>query len=544
MNNNSQLKTLELTSKVLRGRANRYAWIGLLIAVLAIVAATLLTCLYESGRVDFNTVIAAHQNNPGLWLLDAMPLLFVLWGQYIGVMMSYQAGAMVMDETRELREKTTLLEYRLGQSTVPGLTTGLPNRHAFISLVNRALRAQQNPQDQIAILILDTDQHPELEQNPDPELARNFLRQLLARLQNVLREGDILAHFGHDDFAILRPQMADEREARQLASRIQLALDTPFLLNSEHLSIRASVGISLAPMHGDDPDLLIRRAETAKFAAAAERRDAMVYAPSLENARTEQPRLIAELYATLNESGLMEEYILQQPLRSELAPRVRLAPYWPHPRRGQLDEAAFLNLPGRGSLLHLLCAWILREALGRAAMMPRHQQGPLELVLRLPDAAVIHLSIAETVTRMLAAHDFAPQRLTLEVTESALAGCGREAVKRLHALRERGVGICLISQGLLGQSAAAPLAFPLSESRLPAALLQQAESDPRALTVLRHSLQLLGELGQKITLSGADSPALAALARQQPVHYVEGEGIHERMRPDALVRWISAPAQR
>lgn len=544
MNNTSQLKTLELTSKLLRGRANRYAWIGLLIAMLAIIAATLLTCFYESGRVDFNTVIAAHQKNPGLWLLDVMPLLFVLWGQYIGVMMSYQAGAMVMDETRELREKTTLLEYRLGQSAVPGLTTGLPNRHAFISLITRALRAQQNPQDLTAILILDTDQHPELEQNTDPEIARNFLRQLLARLQNVLREGDILAHFGHDDFAILRPQVADDREARQLASRIQLALDTPFLLNSEHLSIRASVGISLAPTHGDDPETLIRRAETAKFAAAAERRDAMIYAPSLENARTEQPRLIAELYATLNESGLVEEYVLQQPLRGELAPRVRLVPYWPHPRRGMLEETAFLNLPGRGSLLHLLCAWILREALGRAAMMPRHPQGALELVLRLPDAAVIQLPIAEMVTRMLAAHDFAPQRLTLEVTESALAGSSREAVRRLQTLRERGVGICLISQGFLGQSVTAPLAFPLTESRLPAALLQQAESDPRAMTVLSRSLQLLTELGQKITLSGADSPALNVLAHQQDVHYVEGVAVHERMRPDALVRWISTAVNR
>src|SRR3546814_12451377 len=99
-------------SQLLRGRANRYAWLGLVIAVLAILAATLLSCQYEQGGYSWAGLLAVQQSNPALWALDAMPLIFLVWGQYIGSVMSYQAGAMVLDETRELRDEANRSEER------------------------------------------------------------------------------------------------------------------------------------------------------------------------------------------------------------------------------------------------------------------------------------------------------------------------------------------------------------------------------------------------------------------------------------------------
>src|SRR3546814_15974177 len=78
------LQSLDTMSQLLRGRANRYAWLGLVIAVLAILAATLLSCQYEQGGYSWAGLLAVKQRNPALWALDAMPLIFLVWGQYIG----------------------------------------------------------------------------------------------------------------------------------------------------------------------------------------------------------------------------------------------------------------------------------------------------------------------------------------------------------------------------------------------------------------------------------------------------------------------------
>lgn len=525
----------------MRSKTNRYAWYGLGVAVLAIGAASILAARAAYGDATWELLLKAHSENPALWLLDLMPLIFLVWGQYIGTVMSYQASAMLIDETAALREQTTILQHELERSPVEGHTLGLPNRHAFIALIGRALTRRRVHGLPVAVMTLASEQYHETEQSQGRDASYSLVNQLSDRLKSVLGESDVLAHFGHDDFGILLPQVADEAEARRFASRLQFALDTPVTVGRQSLGLRVSVGIALAPAHGEDAETLIRHAEIAKYAAAGEQRDYRVYEPELDDARSARPRRIAELHAALYNDGLADDYLLQQALKPGLPPRVRLLPYWNHPRQGRIEEQDFLNLPDRLSLVHSLTLWQFREGLARLAQWRGMGKPELGLVVRVPDAALRQLTLADMVTRLLGSHDLPASSLTLEVAEPALVAGGDHARSQIATLRTAGVNLCVAGAGQPGTSALSSLYFPVNEVRLSPLPLQRAVAEPPMREALDALLKILGHLRQTITLGGIDSAELRALAESRDIAYVEGTAVRARMSPDDVERWLAAP---
>lgn len=538
----TRLDGLESAARVLRSRTNRYAWMGLVIALMALTAATLLVCRQQFDGWSWEGVLTVHTSNPALWLLDLMPLVFVVWGQYIGTVMSFQAGALLFDETSALREKTAILQHELERSPVAGHALGLPNRHAFLTLVGRALARRRVHGAQIAVLTLSTEQYTEIEQSRGSEAALSLLNQLVERLRSVLSETDVLAHFGQDDFGILLPQVTDDAEARRFASRIQFALDTPVQVARHPLGLRASIGIALHPDHGDDPDTLVRHAEVAKFAAASQERDYLLYEPELDNVRSAQARRIAELHAALYNEGLADDYVLQEPLQTGLPPRLRLQPYWDHPHHGRLAESEFLNLPDRLSLAHSLTLWLLREGLARIAHWRAQSKTDLALVIRVPDAAVRQVALADMVTRLLGSHDLPTSTLTLELTEAAILDGGNHARDQLVVLRQAGINVGVRGAGEPGASSFTALYFPINETQVSAMLLQRALYEPAARSVLTSILAMLRELSQRVTVGGIDSPEARALAESLDVAWIEGVAVRSSMTASQVDEWLTPVA--
>lgn len=514
------LHTLNHTATLLRGRANRHAWMGLGIAVAALVAATLLACRYEYGDYALHNLLATQQRNPALWLLDLMPLLFLLWGQHVGAILSYQAGALVLDETQELRRQTERLQYELERG-VPGQSLGLPNRHGLITRIERAIAEREgHPGSGFAVLALDTANYREIEPAHGTEASHQFLAQLSERLHAVSNEGDVLAHFGFDQFGMLLSHAADPAAAQQLATRVHLALETPLSLGRRLLAARCTIGVACYPEHGNDAETLLRRAETARSLAGADGRDLLVYEHSLDSPRTERSRLRAELHAALNNDALGESYRLQLPLRADLPPRLRLSPFWDHPRLGRLDETHFVDLPDRQGLAYGLSLWLLRHGLEHVA--GQRDAGAPQLVLRLPGLALREPSLADMVLRLISAHDLPASSLILEAPEPALIALFRTQPRQLDALRAGGVRLTLADVGGSGTSPLTPTEVPLDECRLAEGLLDRAAQDARMRATVTALVQLLKVQQTGIVATAVDDDARLSLARELGADYAEG----------------------
>ncbi|TJY62201.1 EAL domain-containing protein [Sinimarinibacterium sp. CAU 1509] len=533
------LQTLDATARLLRGRANRHAWVGLGVAGAAIIMATLLVCRYEFDTYSWEGILAVQQRNPALWLLDLMPFLFLVWGQYIGMVMSYQAGALVLDETRDLRQQADRLQYELGRAPVLGHNIGLPNRHALIAAIDRQIAHHQSQLVQgFAVMVLDTVHYQEIEQTHGEEAARQFVTQLRERLQSVITDNDFLAHFGFDDFGVLIADARDAAAGRHHANRIQLALDVPLTIGRRPLSVRTTIGIACYPAHGADAESLLRHAETAKFAAIAGDLDHLVYAPEQDNARSESSRLMAELHSALYNDGLSEEYWVQQPLAADRALRLRLSPVWEHPRLGRLSENHFVDRPDRLGLTHGLSLWILRQGLERLAQWQRLDNAPL-LILRLPSSALRLLSLPDLILRMLNAHDLKPAQLIIEFSEAAINPLQAEHRSQLDQLRTAGVKLSLNGIGDLGTSPLAALEVPLDECRIVGKLTLRALDLPKVRSVTQALMQLLKVQAQTVVCSGIETAAQLELAKALQADYAEGTAVAPAMSPDAVTRWLT-----
>ena len=533
----SRLQSLESIARLLRSRANRYAWVGLGVAAFAIVAATLLSCRYEFDSYSIEGLIAVQAGNPALWALDLMPLIFLIWGQYIGVVMSYQASAMVLDETRELRDEASRLQHELNfRSDGPAL--GMPNRHALLTAIQRAIDSPSPRGSGFAVLVLTTEHYHELAHGQGDEAAAQYLSQLRERLRSVARNADFLCHFGDDEFGLLLPD-SDAAAARRIASRVQLALDLPISIGRSAMTLRAHIGIALFPMHGGDAETLLRRAETAKFAAIGARRDALVYEAQLDDERTERSRLTAELHGALYHDGLGDEYLLQESLQPGRPQRLRLIPHWEHPRRGRLAEAGFLHLADRVGLVHGLSTWLMRESFARLAKW-RVQRPELQLVLRLPDAALRELALADLTLRMLQSYELPAQALVLEFSEAALTAAGSAPRQQLELLRKAGIGLCLIGVGAPGASALSSLYYPLDEYRLAAELLERAATERVAREALRLLISVMQTQHLRISFPAISDDARRALLAELRGDYVEALSAPLAMSPAAVERWLAA----
>jgi diguanylate cyclase (GGDEF)-like protein len=522
----SSFNQLNKTAGFLRAKANRHAWIGLWIALAALCLALGLSSYLQFDTLNIETLQAIQLNNPAIWLLDVMPFLFLTWGQHIGTVISYQAGAIIADETRELREKNSKLEYELEHTGAQRQLTDLPNQWIFASKLSRVIARRAQHGGRCAVLVVDTQQYHEVALAHGGDAARDFIDQVAHRLSAAMAEGSVIGHFGYDDFAVLIQNVENEAAVLAIASRIQAALDVPLQIRRVPMSLRSSIGIAIYPENGADAAMLIRHAETAKYAASSSALECLVYRPELENERSEIPRLVAELHATLDHEGLSADYVMQRALRDQQAPRLRMICSWPHPRRGRMQQDEFLNLPGRPSLTHSLTLWQLREACAQLAVARTGIHPDMMMTLRLGDSAYKAFALADTVTSLLRAHDLPNEALTLELRGSALEK-DASALKQLQTLRNQGVGISLVGVGGPIASSAAVLYFPINEVQLVPELLTLARDQQPARHVLDSTVKMLEGLQISVTALGADNLELLALARIAGADYAEGAATKE-----------------
>jgi diguanylate cyclase (GGDEF)-like protein len=534
MNPSRQLQSLTATARFLRRRANRHAWIGVAIALTVDLVATLLSCHQAPDCIGTGSWLRLHGDSPALLLIDVMPLIFFLWGQYAGSVLSLHAGALVVDEVNDLRDQKARLDEQLDRADAPQHDLGLPDRRMFAARLDLCLQQLRLSGGMVcAVLLVETDQYDELESADGAQAADELVDQIAARLRSVTRTGELLGHFGEDRFAVLLPQLRDESEALHFARRLQLAMETPLTVQRRALAVRTAIGVALAPQHGDDPGALLRHAESARIGSAAERRDVQIFDATLDPARLERPRLVAELHNAIHAEGLAEEYRWLAPLHGGAGARLRLAPCWPHPRRGRIEERELIAIPDRQNLAHALTTWLCGAGLERLALWRTRFDPRLGLVLRLPDAGLRMLPLGDLVTRLLVSHDLPGTALTLEFSESAITS-GAHARSQLAALRHAAVNVCLAGVGQTGGTVTTPLYHPISEVAFSPVLVQRAAREPVAAQVLTNLVAAAKALEQRITFCGVDGDEMRGFVARLGGDYAEGAAIGPALAPEAV----------
>jgi diguanylate cyclase (GGDEF)-like protein/PAS domain S-box-containing protein len=397
--------------------------------------------------------------------------------------------------------------------------TGLANRHQFSSELNRLAHDPATPHRPCALLFLDLDNFKNINDSLGHAVGDQLLRRVGARLKSCLVEGDMLVRLGGDEFALLSWHYATHEAVAALAERLLVLLAEPCKLDDAMVEVRASIGLALAPRDGRDPQALLQCADLALYAAkAAGRNTYRFFDQQMAESARARVRLQHELGQALTANQFVLYYQPQLKLDTGEVVGFEALVRWQHSERGLIGPGEFIAVAEETGQIVPLGNWVLMEACRTAAQWPSH----LRVAVNLSAVQFRSSAVFDLVDEALAGSGLAPERLELEITESALIEDHDGAQATLVALRSRGVRVALDDFGTGYSSLAYLKRFPMDKLKIDGMFVRSLGSDQDAQAVVTAIISLAKALRLDTTAEGIETPEQLAMLRALGCDDIQG----------------------
>jgi diguanylate cyclase (GGDEF)-like protein len=410
-------------------------------------------------------------------------------------------------------------------ATHDGLTD-LHNRSHFIHCLGTAIAECAARAEPLAVTVVHVRNLPALLEALGYAPGMQVVREIAQRLQALVAEDDMLARVPQDDFVFMR-RGADAAAAEALAHQVLGVFATPVAISGTEIDVQGHAGTSLYPGHGEEPDLLLRRATLAARDAAKHDAPYALYAGATERENPGRLALAADLRRAIATRGLTLHY---QPKYDLLAKQVvgsEALLRWQHPARGGVSPAQFVPLAEQTGLIRPLTYLVLEGAL-------RQQRAWLEQGLELPVAVNLSVrnlydpQLQRRIEGLLATWGVPPALLQLEITEGALIEDPRTAQRVLHGLYELGCRTYIDDFGTGYSSLNYLVSLPVHALKIDRSFILQMEKK-EALTVVSSIIGMAHGLGLRVVAEGVEREAerdvLVALGCDEAQGYLFGKPV-------------------
>jgi len=410
--------------------------------------------------------------------------------------------------SRKLREQSEENERLALQDSL----TGLPNRRLLNDRLDRAIAAVGRNKKSLALMMIDVDRFKEVNDTLGHDRGDALLVQIAERLADVLRDADTVARLGGDEFAVLAPTVGSLNDADRLARRVHSVFDEPFVVGELVLHVEASLGVALLPEHAADGTELMQRADTAMYAAKASHVGVLLYQPGEDGNSTDRLVLLGDLRSALGTRQLSVHYQPKVDLGTMQAVGMEALLRWNHPTRGNIPPNDFIPLAERTGLIHGLTRYVLELVLNQMAEWDRLGEdfAHLPVAVNLSARNLIEPSFADFVEDLLASHQIEPERLELEVTESALIEDPVRSHEMLHKLAGLGVTLAVDDFGTGYTSMAQLEAMPLTTLKIDRSFVMRLAEDPGGATLVKAMVDLAHEFGLEVVAEGVEDEEVTA----------------------------------
>ncbi len=440
----------------------------------------------------------------------ATTITLLLLGAGIGVL-----AALGWMRGRESRETEAQLRYLEQHDAL----TGLANRQAFSNSLTKAVARIHRDCASIAVLCLEIDNFKEINHAVDHSGGDQVLRDIGTRIQAALREGDLVARSGGDEFAVALIDIANLGEVMSFMNRLVELLRRPFLVAGKELTVTVSAGAALAPADGDNAATLLRHAAIALTRAKCDGGQRMCFFEESMNKALQRRRMVEhELRLALGRGEFEVVYQPQFDLATERQCGSEALIRWHHPVHGKIAPAHFIAVAEDTGLIIPLGEWVLRRACSDAVEWPE----PLFVSVNLSPAQFREGDVAALVASVLKETGLSPERLELEITENLLINDTEEVLAKLSRLRQLGVNIAMDDFGT-GYSSLSFLArFPFSKIKIDRQFVRNMTRDPAMRAIVKTVIALGKSLDVVITAEGVETEEQAEMLREFGCPQVQG----------------------
>jgi diguanylate cyclase (GGDEF)-like protein len=417
--------------------------------------------------------------------------------------------------------------------------TGLPNRVLFRARTEQAIHGAARNRTGLAVMLLDLDRFKEINDTLGHHYGDEVLRQVGARLSDVLGEDDTVARLGGDEFAILLRSVESPLAGAAVAGSVRRAIAQPFDVAGVRLELGASVGIASFPEHGQDVDVLMQRADVAMYQAKEGRTGVERYAPELDGNSVQRLTLAGDLRGALERGEFVLHYQPKVDLPTGQIMGAEVLLRWAHPTHGWLGPDDFVPVAENTGLIVPLTSYVLDNGLRQVGAW-RSAGIDLSIAVNLSARTLVERDLPDQIEAMCRQWAVPTDRLVLEITESMVVADPTRTLPVLARLHELGVEISVDDFGTGYSSMEYLKRLPVREVKIDRSFVTPMANDARDAAIVRCTIDLARSLGLRVVAEGVETPEVLHRLAAMGCDQGQGFAISRALPAPQFTAWMAA----
>ena len=417
--------------------------------------------------------------------------------------------------------------------------TQLPNRHFLMEQLSQVLSLARRRHGQAAVLFVNLDHFKTVNDSLGHHAGDQLLCQVAERLRQGVRDADVVARLGSDEFVVVLTDVQGGHDAATVADKLLHAMHGAFTVDALPLTISPSIGIALFPEHAATADALLRCADAAMHHAKDNGRGhRQFYDPGMEASAMDvlqHERLLREAIA---HNGFVLHFQPQMRLQDGALQGFEALVRWRHPERGLVGPAEFIPFCESRGLITPIGRWVLREACRQLKAWQDQGLARVPVAVNLSALEFRQRDVAGEIAAVLQETGLAPQYLEVELTESVLMHQSGQTLETLNALKALGIGISIDDFGTGYSSLAYLKRYPIDKLKIDRSFVADTPGNADDVAIVTAIIQMARSLQIQTVAEGVETREQVDLLQRLGCHFIQGYVVAKQQDAQEVLRWM------
>ncbi|NUU01907.1 putative bifunctional diguanylate cyclase/phosphodiesterase [Herbaspirillum robiniae] len=457
-----------------------------------------------------------------------------------------EAGNLVCYEgTVEAITERKLYEAEMRHQATHDALTGLPNRNMLHDHLQRAINNARQKGGLTAVAFVDLDQFKFINDSLGHQVGDELLKTVAQRLQSCLRDSDMVARQGGDEFVlVLQNQTGGEAGIAEVMQRILAAVSRPWQAGDREFHITSSIGVSRYPTDGKDVETLLKSADSAMYRAKEQgRNNFQFFAPWMDSQVSNRLEMLISLRRALDQQEFKLFYQPKLSLKDGSIIGAEALIRWESPEQGMISPDRFIPFAEEAGLIVPIGEWVLRTACRQNKAWQDAGLPPVPVAVNLSPRQM-NPALPDFVADVLAQSGLAAAWLELEITENVVMKDAEKTVAALHALKRLGLQISVDDFGTGYSSLSYLRRFPVDALKIDKSFVRDIARDADSAAIVKAVISLAHILNLRVIAEGVEDEEQHAFLKENGCDEVQGYYFGKPMTAADFTRRLGEEAGR